>query len=155
MNYEKVILVRYHNDRDYIGIDHRLVYIHIRKLQTFEKEGDWRMNRIYNKEYLGKLYNPTLALLLWFKYDYETERYDSTLPNDMEEGVVYPVDDAMIASQSNAVYWYFWMHAKIKEYDISVEDFHKAKTFRNRGNTSKEILKIYHKYKKYMPWEKK
>ena len=40
MNYEKVILVRYHSNSDYIGIDHRLLYIHIRKLQTFEKEGD-------------------------------------------------------------------------------------------------------------------
>ena len=40
MNYENVILVRYHSNSNYIGIDHRLVYIHIRKLQTFEKEGD-------------------------------------------------------------------------------------------------------------------
>ena len=40
MTYENVILVYYHRISDYIGIDHRLVYIHIRKLQTFEKEGE-------------------------------------------------------------------------------------------------------------------
>ena len=40
VNYENVILVHYHRISDYSGIDHRLVCIHIRKLQTFEKEGD-------------------------------------------------------------------------------------------------------------------
>ena len=30
----------YHRISDYSGIDHRPVYIHIRKLQTFEKAGD-------------------------------------------------------------------------------------------------------------------
>ena len=96
------------------------------------------MNRIYNKEYLGEVYNPTLALLLWIKYDYETEKYDN---------------GSMASSQSNAIEWLSWMYAKIKEYDISVEEFHKAKMSKNRGDTSKEILKIYHECKKYMPWE--
>ena len=116
------------------------------------------MNKIYRKEYLGEWqkYDLTLALLLWLKYDYETEIYDLTLPYVMKEGVACPLGNgAMISSQSYAVDWYFWMHAKIKEYDILVEDLYKAKTFRNRGNTSKEILKIYHEHKKYMPWEKK
>ena len=116
------------------------------------------MNKIYNKEYLGEWqkYDLTLALLLWIKYDYETEKYDLTLSYFMKNGVAYPVGNGSMAlSQSNAVDWLGWMHATIKEYDISVEEFYKAKTSRNRGNTSKEILRIYHECKKCMPWEKK
>ena len=45
MNYENVILVRCHSNSNYIGIDHRLVYIHIRKFETFENEGE-NMNYI-------------------------------------------------------------------------------------------------------------
>ena len=156
MTYEKFILVRYHRNSYYIGIDHRLVYIHIWQLQTFEKEGERRMNKTYQKEYLGEWQEPALELLLWLKYDYETEIYDLTLSYVMKNGVAYPVGkDSMALSQSNAIDWLSWMYATIKEYDISVEEFHKAKTSRNRGNTSKEILKIYHEHKKYMPWEKK
>ena len=107
----------------------------------------------YKQQYFGNWQEPSLALLLWIKYDYETERYDLSLPHIMRARFAYPIRGAMKLSQINANDWRDWMNAMAEEYDISNEELHKAKlSNNNRGKSSEDCLKIYHEYKQYMPW---
>lgn len=106
------------------------------------------MQKIFKQEWLHKWVKPSIAELLWIKYDYETEKFDRKLPHVMKNGNVHPIGNALLLSQKNARVWYNWIKFKKIKYNISNEELQNAKTSNARGKTTKRCINLYKDLKK-------